>query len=110
MDAIQQHMIDSYRAAQRGELPPPLPGRHDWEVVREARDRRRFDAVIAGRPARGRRWAALRSLFTRSRGAGAVRNRGAGSARSRGAGSARSRGADGSGAPGRSPVGPAGSC
>ncbi|MFI5769886.1 hypothetical protein ACIA74_15250 [Streptomyces sp. NPDC051658] len=102
MDAIQQHMIDSYRAAQRGELPPPLPGRHDWEVVREARDRRRFDAVIAGRPARGRRWAALRSLFTRSRGAGAVRNRGAGSARSRGA--------DGSGAPGRSPVGPAGSC
>ncbi|MCX4731327.1 hypothetical protein [Streptomyces sp. NBC_01363] len=86
MDAIQQHMIDSYRAAQRGELPPPLPGRHDWEVVREARDRRRFDAVIAGRPARGRRRAALRSLFTRSRGAG------------------------GSGAPGRSPVGPAGSC
>ncbi|MCX5430842.1 hypothetical protein OHU11_24590 [Streptomyces sp. NBC_00257] len=63
MDAIQQHMIDSYRAAQRGELPPPLPGRHDWGVVREARDRRRFDAVIAGRPAYGRRWAALRSLL-----------------------------------------------
>ncbi|MFE3146177.1 hypothetical protein ACFXJ6_05885 [Streptomyces sp. NPDC059218] len=65
MDAIQQHMIDSYRAAQRGELPPPLPGRHDWGVVREARDRRRFDAVIAGRPAYGRRWAALRSLLRR---------------------------------------------
>ncbi|MFD4940959.1 hypothetical protein ACFVYE_20515 [Streptomyces sp. NPDC058239] len=65
MDAIQQHMIDSYRAAQHGELPPPLPGRHDWGVVREARDRRRFDAVIAGRPAR-RRWrTALRALFTR---------------------------------------------
>ncbi|MEV6745110.1 hypothetical protein AB0N21_11945 [Streptomyces sp. NPDC051080] len=63
MDAIQQHMIDSYRAAQRGELPPPLPGRHDWGVVREARERRRFDAVIAGRPAYGRRWAALRSLL-----------------------------------------------
>ncbi|MFF1646743.1 hypothetical protein [Streptomyces sp. NPDC058240] len=94
MDAIQQHMIDSYRAAQRGELPPPLPGRYDWEVVREARDRRRFDAVIAGRPARGRRRAALRSLFTRSRGAGSARNRGA----------------DGSGAPGPSPVGPAGPC
>ncbi|MFD0292980.1 hypothetical protein [Streptomyces sp. NPDC127118] len=62
MDAIQQHMIDSYRAAQRGELPPPLPGRHDWGVVREARERRRFEAVIAGRPAYGRRWAALRSL------------------------------------------------
>ncbi|MEU4502913.1 hypothetical protein [Streptomyces sp. NPDC024089] len=65
MDAIQQHMIDSYRAAQRGELPPPLPGRHDWGVVREARDRRRFDAVIAGRPAYGRRWAALRSRLGR---------------------------------------------
>ncbi|MFJ1880620.1 hypothetical protein [Streptomyces sp. NPDC088137] len=63
MDAIQQHMIDSYRAAQRGELPPPLPGRHDWGVVREARERRRFEAVIAGRPAYGRRWAALRSLL-----------------------------------------------
>ncbi|MEU6015161.1 hypothetical protein ABZ826_14240 [Streptomyces sp. NPDC047515] len=70
MDAIQQHMIDSYRAAQRGELPPPLPGRHDWGVVREARDRRRFDAVIAGRPAR-RRWrTALRALFTRRHRAG----------------------------------------
>ncbi|GAA2435884.1 hypothetical protein GCM10010433_40840 [Streptomyces pulveraceus] len=79
MDAFQQHMIDSYRSAQRGELPPPLPGRHDWDVVREVRDRRRFDAVIAGRPARGRwrsalrsgRWrAALRSRFVRSRGTG----------------------------------------
>lgn len=79
MDAFQQHMIDSYRSAQRGELPPPLPGRHDWDVVREVRDRRRFDAVIAGRPARGRRqsallsgrWrAALRSRFARSRGTG----------------------------------------
>ncbi|WP_433916685.1 hypothetical protein [Streptomyces sp. NBC_01744] len=47
MDAIQQHMIDSYRAAQHGELPPPLPGRHDWAVVRDVRDRRRFDAVTA---------------------------------------------------------------
>ncbi|MFB7212092.1 hypothetical protein [Streptomyces sp. NPDC056255] len=70
MDAIQQHMIDSYRAAQRGEVPPPLPGRHDWGVVREARDRRRFEAVIAGRPARGRRRAALRALFARGRGSG----------------------------------------
>ncbi|MGW0963728.1 hypothetical protein ACWD4K_33030 [Streptomyces gelaticus] len=86
MDAIQQHMIDSYRAAQRGELPPPLPGRHDWAVVRGARDRRRFDAVIAGRPARGRWRAALRSLITRGRGTG---------------------GPGGSGVPGPSPAGPA---
>ncbi|MEV7233616.1 hypothetical protein AB0N06_06405 [Streptomyces sp. NPDC051020] len=65
MDAIQQHMIDSYRAAQHGEAPPPLPGRHDWEVVRQARDARRFEAVVEGRPAY-RRWrAALRERLTR---------------------------------------------
>ncbi|MER7810594.1 hypothetical protein [Streptomyces sp900116325] len=70
MDAIQQHMIDSYRAAQHGELPPPLPGRHDWAVVRDVRDRRRFDAVVAGLPAR-RRWrTALRGLFTHGHGHG----------------------------------------
>ncbi|GAA3483789.1 hypothetical protein [Streptomyces yanii] len=65
MDAMQQHMIDSYRAAQRGEAPPPLPGRHDWGVVREARDARRFAAVIEGRPA-NRRWrTALRERLIR---------------------------------------------
>ena len=83
MDAIQQHMFDSYRAARLGEAPPPEPGRHDWAVVRGIRDHRRFEAVIAGRPARGRRWAALRSLIARSRGTG------------------------GCGAPGHSPAGPA---
>ncbi|WNI24113.1 hypothetical protein [Streptomyces sp. ITFR-16] len=67
MDAIQQQMFDSYRAVRRGELPPPLPGRHDRAVVRGVRERRRFDAVIAGRPARGRWRTALRSLFTRRR-------------------------------------------
>ncbi|MFB7012968.1 MULTISPECIES: hypothetical protein [unclassified Streptomyces] len=72
MDAIQQQMFDSYRAAQRGELPPPQPGRHDWGVMREARDRRRFDLVIAGRPARRRRRTALRALFTRLHRAGAA--------------------------------------
>lgn len=65
MDALQQQMFDSYRAARRGESPPPLPGRHDRAVVREACERRRFDAVIAGRPARGRWRTALRTLFTR---------------------------------------------
>lgn len=65
MDAIQQHMIDSYRAARHGEPLPPLPGWHDRAVIRAVRDRRRFDAVTAGRPA-GRRWrAALRERFNR---------------------------------------------
>ncbi|TXS65379.1 hypothetical protein [Streptomyces sp. sk2.1] len=63
MDAIQQHMFDSYRAARLGEAPPPEPGRHDWAVVRGIRDHRRFEAVIAGRPARGRLRAALRAVL-----------------------------------------------
>ncbi|WP_408648254.1 hypothetical protein [Streptomyces gossypiisoli] len=33
---------------------PPAPGTHDWQVVREWRDRREFRAVLAGRPAHGR--------------------------------------------------------
>ncbi|MFD3654444.1 hypothetical protein ACTU45_31735 [Streptomyces sp. 24-1644] len=33
MDAIQQHMLDSYRAAQHGEPPPPPP----FRTVRRAR-------------------------------------------------------------------------
>ncbi|MFF2410580.1 hypothetical protein [Streptomyces sp. NPDC058092] len=38
MNALQQHMIDSYRAAQHGEPPPPPPGRHDRSVLRTVRD------------------------------------------------------------------------
>ncbi|MEU9617843.1 MULTISPECIES: hypothetical protein [unclassified Streptomyces] len=38
MNALQQHMLDSYRAAQRGEQPPPPPGRHDRSVLRAVRD------------------------------------------------------------------------
>ncbi|MEV6079020.1 hypothetical protein AB0L80_28520 [Streptomyces sp. NPDC052069] len=38
MDAIQQQMFDTYRAARLGEIPPPLPGRHDWDVLRTLRD------------------------------------------------------------------------
>ncbi|WTE34620.1 hypothetical protein OH735_16360 [Streptomyces sp. NBC_01618] len=33
MNALQQHMIDSYRAARHGEPPPPPPGRHDRSVL-----------------------------------------------------------------------------
>ncbi|GGY44369.1 hypothetical protein [Streptomyces omiyaensis] len=54
MDALQQHLFDSYRAAQRGEPAPPAPGTHDVAVVRGLRDRRRFERVVAGRPATGR--------------------------------------------------------
>ncbi|MFC9429195.1 hypothetical protein [Streptomyces sp. NPDC056987] len=41
MDAIQQHMLDSYRTARRGETAPPLPGRYDRETVRTIREYRR---------------------------------------------------------------------
>ncbi|MEU5717126.1 hypothetical protein AB0G71_15285 [Streptomyces sp. NPDC020403] len=46
MDIVQQHMLDSYRAVRHGEVPPPLPGRHDWDVLRELR--RRFRAWTEG--------------------------------------------------------------
>ncbi|MCX5411774.1 hypothetical protein [Streptomyces sp. NBC_00059] len=39
MDIVQQQMLDSYRAAQHGEVPPPLPGRHDRDVLRGIRRR-----------------------------------------------------------------------
>ncbi|MFF3288969.1 hypothetical protein [Streptomyces sp. NPDC003023] len=61
MNAMQQHMIDVYRAAQRGDTPPPLPGGHDTRVLGEARTDRRVRAVLAGRSlrtARGARAAA----------------------------------------------------
>ncbi|MDJ1645022.1 hypothetical protein [Streptomyces pakalii] len=35
MDAIQQHMLDTYRAAQLSEPAPPPPGRHDRAGLRD---------------------------------------------------------------------------
>ncbi|MFD6368009.1 hypothetical protein ACFWGM_13105, partial [Streptomyces roseolus] len=53
MDALQQHLFDSYRAARRGEPAPPAPGTRDLAVLRELRGHRRFARVLAGRPATG---------------------------------------------------------
>ncbi|MER7850682.1 hypothetical protein ABTZ03_42910 [Kitasatospora sp. NPDC096077] len=61
MNALQQHLVDSYRAAQQGEAAPPVPGTHDLAVLRAAREHRRFEAVVAGRPVPGR----LRFAFRR---------------------------------------------
>ncbi|MFI7387418.1 hypothetical protein [Streptomyces sp. NPDC049813] len=59
MTVNQQYALDVYRAAQRGESPGPAPGTYDWAALRELRDNRRFEAVVAGRPARGRTRAAF---------------------------------------------------
>ncbi|MFF1507401.1 hypothetical protein [Streptomyces sp. NPDC058326] len=55
MNALHQYLFDSYRAACLGEPPPPQPGTHDVALLRAARDRRRFERVVAGRPARSAR-------------------------------------------------------
>ena len=54
MSITQQYLLDTYRAQHLGTPTPPAPGAHDWQVVRELRDYRRFRAVVAGRPAHGR--------------------------------------------------------
>ncbi|CAM5619971.1 putative protein OS=Streptomyces alboniger OX=132473 GN=CP975_19755 PE=4 SV=1 [Streptomyces alboniger] len=70
MSITQQYLLDTYRADRLGEPVPPAPGAHDWQVVRELRDRRAFRAVLAERPVRGRiRLAARRWLRPRSRSA-----------------------------------------
>ncbi|MFF9482932.1 hypothetical protein [Streptomyces sp. NPDC014733] len=64
MNANQQHLLDAYRAAQRGEAPPVQPGAGTVRAVREVLLWRRFASVVtdpADRfPARALR--AVRSL------------------------------------------------
>ncbi|ANP48651.1 hypothetical protein J2Z21_007573 [Streptomyces griseochromogenes] len=69
MSITQQYLLDTYRARLHGEPEPPAPGRHDLDLVRELREYRRFRAVLAGRPARGRlRRALARRLRPRALG------------------------------------------
>ncbi|MEU9350292.1 hypothetical protein AB0D65_04565 [Streptomyces griseoloalbus] len=58
MSLTQQYLLDTHRARQHGEPPPPAPGLNDWQVVRELRDHGR---LRAGRPAHGR----LRNILGR---------------------------------------------
>ncbi|MFE0192541.1 hypothetical protein [Streptomyces sp. NPDC058989] len=37
MDAIQQHLLDTYRTAQQAEATPPAPGLHTARTVRAVR-------------------------------------------------------------------------
>ncbi|MER7050679.1 hypothetical protein [Streptomyces sp. NPDC000351] len=71
MSITQQYLLDTYRARQLGEPAPPAPGTHDRVAVREWHERRRFRAVLAGRPAHGRVRRVLRrwwSLWPRALG------------------------------------------
>ncbi|MFF6997809.1 hypothetical protein ACFY93_23005 [Streptomyces sp. NPDC008313] len=67
MSVTQQYLLDTYRARQHGDPLPPAPGTHDLRAARELRDYRRFRAVLAGHPARGRiREALVRGLRARA--------------------------------------------
>ncbi|MFI2209885.1 hypothetical protein [Streptomyces sp. NPDC020141] len=35
MNATQQYLLDSHRAARYGDRRPPQPGQNDWQVIRE---------------------------------------------------------------------------
>ncbi|OKK18519.1 hypothetical protein AMK16_19755 [Streptomyces sp. CB00455] len=62
MTAIEQYLIDTYRASQQGAPMPPPPGRDDLAVLRAARSYEQFRAVVQGRTARHPWRAALRRL------------------------------------------------
>ncbi|MFH8465517.1 hypothetical protein [Streptomyces sp. NPDC017991] len=67
MSITQQYLLDTYRARRHGDPTPPAPGAHDWQVMRELPDHRRFRAVLAGRPAQGRGWGRGRIRAVRAR-------------------------------------------
>lgn len=46
MNAGQQHLLDTYRAAQRGEAAPPAPGTHTVRTAREIQQWYCFRAVV----------------------------------------------------------------
>ncbi|MFI2190197.1 hypothetical protein [Streptomyces sioyaensis] len=46
MNAAQQHLLDTYRAARRAEAVPPAPGTHTVRTAREIRQWFRFQVVV----------------------------------------------------------------
>ncbi|MFE5542083.1 hypothetical protein [Streptomyces sp. NPDC056492] len=62
MTAIEQYLIDTWRASQQGAPMPPPPGRDDVAVLRSARTYAQFQAVVDGREARHPWRAALHRL------------------------------------------------
>ncbi|MGK4578570.1 hypothetical protein [Kitasatospora sp. HPMI-4] len=54
MSLTQQYLLDTHRARQLGQPAPPAPGTGELRLLRALRDYRRFRALLAGYPARGR--------------------------------------------------------
>ncbi|MFD6887060.1 hypothetical protein [Streptomyces sp. NPDC059957] len=65
MTAIEQYLVDAYRASQHGTPMPPPPGRDDVAVLRAARNYEQFRAVLDGASARHPWRSALHRLLTR---------------------------------------------
>lgn len=53
MNASQQHLLDTYRAARRGEAAPPAPGTHTVRTAHEIRRWFRFRTVVTDPADRG---------------------------------------------------------
>ncbi|MFH7596597.1 hypothetical protein WDV06_16060 [Streptomyces racemochromogenes] len=51
MTALEQYLIDTWRASQHGTPPPPPPGRDDLAALRSIRTAAQFEAAVSGAPA-----------------------------------------------------------
>ncbi|KIF01111.1 hypothetical protein PL81_37390 [Streptomyces sp. RSD-27] len=61
MTAIEQYLLDTYRATRHGTPVPPPPGRDDVAALRSIRTAAQFEAAVSGAPA-GHPW---RHVLTR---------------------------------------------
>ncbi|MFD5148566.1 hypothetical protein [Streptomyces sp. NPDC058401] len=67
MTAIEQYLVDTYRATQHGTPTPPPPGRDDVVVLRAARTYGQFRAVLDGAAPGCHPWRAALHRLTRRR-------------------------------------------
>ncbi|MCM1976352.1 MULTISPECIES: hypothetical protein [unclassified Streptomyces] len=65
MTAIEQYLVDTYRASQHGTPMPPPPGQDDVAALRAARAYEQFRAVLDGAPGHHPWRSALHRRLTR---------------------------------------------